>query len=116
MQEGLYRNSPNVTTRKLPTIRFMKQILGIIAAIAIAAGSAYAGCGKKTTVTGTLSYDADSKSLTVEGTKKPIKLQATTEVKGADGKKADIADLDGKKVDVVHEHNKADSVAPAKAS
>ncbi|MDF1823204.1 MAG: hypothetical protein P1U68_01095 [Verrucomicrobiales bacterium] len=94
----------------------MKQILGIIAAVAIAAGSAYAGCGKKTTVTGTLSYDKDTKSLAIEGTTKPIQLQATTEVKDADGKETDIADLDGKKVDVVHEHNKADSVAPAKAS
>ena len=94
----------------------MKQILGIIVALAFAVGSASAGCGKKTTVTGVLSYDKDKKTLTIEGTKKPIKLQASTEVKGADGKKADIADLDGKKVDVVHEHNKADSVAPAKAS
>ena len=94
----------------------MKQILGIMAAIAIAAGSAYAGCGKKVTVTGKLSYDKDTKTLTVEGVKKPIKLQATTKVKDAEGKEAEIADLDGKKVDVVHEHNKADSVAPAKAS
>jgi len=79
-------------------------------AIVFAAGSAYAGCGKKTTVTGTFKYNDDNKSLTVEGTEKPIKVQATTKITTADGKKAAIADLDGKKIEVVHEHNKADSV------
>lgn len=88
----------------------MKQILGIIAAIAIAAGSAYAGCGKKVTVTGKATYDSDTKALTVEGAKKPIALQSTTKVKNAAGEEVEISALDGKKVEVVHEHNKADSV------
>ncbi|NNE90357.1 MAG: hypothetical protein HKN23_01815, partial [Verrucomicrobiales bacterium] len=59
---------------------------------------------------------ADKKALTVEGAKKPIKLQASTKVTGADGKEAKIEDIakDGAKLTVVHEHNKADSVSPAK--
>ena len=88
----------------------MKKFLGIIAAIAIGAGSVYAGCGKKVTNEGEAAYDADTKSLTIEGAKKPIQIQATTVVKNADGEEVDIASLDGKKVKVVSEHNKADSV------
>ena len=83
----------------------MKNFLGIIAAIAIGAGSAYAGCGKKVTNEGEASYDEDSKSLTIEGAKKPIQIQATTVVKNADGEEVDIASLDGKEVTVVSEHN-----------
>lgn len=89
----------------------MKQILGIIAAIAIAAGSAYAGCGKKVTDSGeATSYDADTKTLTVKGAKKPFTIQASTVVKNAAGEEVDISTLEGKKVEVVSEHNKADSV------
>lgn len=85
-------------------------------AIAFAAGSAYAGCGKKTTVTGTFKYNEDNKTLKVEGVEKGIKIQATTKITKADGTDGKIADLDGKKIEVIHEHNKADSVKLAKAS
>ncbi len=91
----------------------MKQFIAILAAAMIAAGSAYAGCGKKVTVSGKLTYDADAKTLTVKGAPKPIKLQAGTKITGKDGAEAKIEDLDGKKVEIVHEHEKADSVALA---
>ncbi len=91
----------------------MKYILTIVAVLGLALSGAYAGCGKKVTVTGKLSYDKDTKALVVAGTKKPIALTPDTAITGADGKKAEIADLDGKKVVVVHEHNKADSVKVA---
>ncbi|MDF1740601.1 MAG: hypothetical protein P1U86_15675 [Verrucomicrobiales bacterium] len=94
----------------------MKQFIAIMVAIVFAAGSVYAGCGKKTTVTGTFEYNEDDKVLTVEGVDKGIKLQATTKITDAEGKEASIDDLDGKKIEVVHEHNKADSVTIAKAS
>lgn len=88
----------------------MKQILAIAAAAIIGLGSAYAGCGKKVTVTGTAEYDEDAKALAVEGVDKPITIQATTKITDAEGKEIEIADVDGKEVEVVHEHNKADSV------
>lgn len=91
----------------------MKKILAIVAVIGLALSGAYAGCGKKVTVTGTFEYDAETKSLTVKGAKKPIKLQKGTKITGADGKEAKINDLEGE-ITVVHEHNKADSVAPKK--
>ena len=91
----------------------IKKILAMVAVLGLAFSSAYAGCGKKVEVTGTFKYDAETKSLTVEGAKKPIKLQKTTKVTGADGKETTIDKLDGK-ITVIHEHNKADSVAPAK--
>ncbi len=93
----------------------MKHILTIVAVLGLAFGSAYAGCGKKVTVTGALSYDKDTKALVVKGTKKAITLTPDTKVTDAAGKEAKIADLDGKKVVVVHEHNKADSVTIAKS-
>ncbi|MDB4657663.1 lipoprotein [Verrucomicrobiales bacterium] len=88
----------------------MKKILSILAVVALAATSSYAGCGKKVTVEGKLTYDADAKTLTVKGAKKPITLQAGTKITGKDGAKAKIEDLDGKRVEIVHEHEKADSV------
>ena len=92
----------------------MKQIFTLVTVLAFAAGTAYAGCGKKVSVTGTLSsYDEDSKSLTVEGSEKGITLTPTTEIKDAEGNAVEISELVGKKVEVVHEHNKADSVSPS---
>jgi hypothetical protein len=91
----------------------MKNLLTILAALALAA-SAQAGCGKTTTAEGTLkSYDEKTKELTIapkEG--KPTKATLTPETKGADG----IKDLVGKSVTVeieVHK-KKAISVAAAK--
>lgn len=107
-----YRNSSTRTNTLLsPHLLIMKQIFGIIAAIAIGAGSAYAGCGKKVTDSGEVtSYDSDTKTLTVDGAKKPFKIQASTVVKNAEGEEVELSDLEGKEVDVVSEHNKADSV------
>lgn len=95
----------------------MKKFLALIAVVALAASSAYAGCGKKVTDEGELtSYDADTKSLVVDlGDGKTAKVTATpsTEAKGKDGKAIELADLVGKKVKVVSEHKKADSVTEA---
>lgn len=93
----------------------MKTILTIVAVLGLALSGAYAGCGKKVTDTGKLSYDKDTKSLAIKGAKKPITLTPSTKITGADGKEAKIADLDGKKVTVVSEHGKADSVSAAKS-
>lgn len=91
----------------------MKTILTILTVLGLA-GGAYAGCGKKVTVEGSLnSYDADAKSITVKGSKKPITLTASTKITGKDGKSAKIEDLEGKDVKVVHEHEKAESVTEA---
>ena len=93
----------------------MKYILTIVAVLGLALSGAYAGCGKKVTDTGKLTYDKNSKSLTIKGAKKPLTLTPATKVTGAKGKEAKIADLDGKKVIVISEHGKADSVALAKS-
>ena len=91
----------------------MKHILTLVAVLGLALSGAYAGCGKKVDVTGKLSYDAETKKMTIEGAKKPIALTPSTKI-GKDGK-GKIADLDGKKVKVTHEHNKADAVVLASA-
>ncbi len=95
----------------------MKKFLALLAVVGLAAGSAYAGCGKKVTDEGKLtSFDADTKALVVDlGDGKTAKITATpkTEAKGKDGKKIDLADLVGKSVKVVSEHKKADSVVEA---
>lgn len=89
----------------------MKKIILSAAALLVAAGVSYAGCGKKVETAGNLTkFDAETKALTVEGAKKPITLQATTEVKNKAGEKVEIDTLVGKKVKVVAEHDKADSV------
>lgn len=89
-----------------------KFITAIITCVALA-GAAFAGCGKKVTNTGEYTYDAEKKVLTGGDLKKPIAILATTVVKDAEGKKTTIDKLSGK-LTVVSEHNKADSVAPAK--
>lgn len=92
----------------------MKNLLTILAALALAA-SAQAGCGKTSTAEGTLkSFDEKTKELTIapkEG--KATKVTLTPETKGADG----VKDLVGKAVTVevsVHAKSKALSVAAAK--
>jgi hypothetical protein len=92
----------------------MKNLLTILAALAIAA-SAQAGCGVTETTTGTLkSFDEKTKELTItpkEG--KAAKITLTPETKGADG----VKDLVGKAVSVEvskHAKSKALSVAAAK--
>lgn len=95
----------------------MKHLIAIITALSLAAGASYAGCGKKVTDEGKLtSYDAETKALVVElagGKTAKVTITPTTEAKGKDGKKADLAALVGKKVKVVSEHSKADSVTEA---
>lgn len=92
----------------------MKKILTIITALTLAAGAAYAGCGKKQTDAGELkNYDADSKAITVVVDDKKVKLTVTpsTKATGKDGSDAKIEDLVGKNVKVVSEHKKVDSIS-----
>ncbi|MCB1063776.1 MAG: hypothetical protein KDN20_12740 [Verrucomicrobiae bacterium] len=95
----------------------MKKILALMAVVALAAGSAYAGCGKKVTDEGKVtSFDADTKALVVElkgGKSATLTATPTTEAKSKDGKKTELADLVGKSVKVVSEHKKIDSVSEA---
>lgn len=92
----------------------MKKLLALVAAIAISASAAYAGCGKKVTDAGNLStYDADTKAIVVEladGKKAKLTVTPATEYKAADGKAVKAEDLIGKDVKVVSEHKKVDSV------
>jgi len=87
----------------------MKKFLLSIAIVALCSGSAFAACGKKVTSEGTLkSYDAEKKTLVVEGKDgKATTITLTPSTTGADA----IASLIGKSVKVVAEHGKADSVA-----
>ena len=86
----------------------MKNLLTILAALALAA-SAQAGCGVTETTTGTLkAFDEKTKELTITP-----KITLTPETKGADG----VKDLVGKAVSVEvskHAKSKALSVAAAK--
>ncbi len=81
----------------------MKVIITTLAAVAIAAGSAVAGCGKVDTTKGKLeSFDAESKKVVVDvgDTKKTLTL--TPKAKGADKTEK----LVGKEVTVLSEHGK----------
>ena len=74
-------------------------------------GAAYAGCGTKIPVEGTISkYDAEKKMFTIG--KKDITLDASAMVKDATGKKAKLEDLVGKEVMVSTDKHtkKAESV------
>ena len=85
----------------------MKILLTTLAALSIAAGSSFAGCGKVTTTEGTLkSFNAESKQLVVESEGKEVKLSITPSTKGADK----VAKLEGKKVKVLSEHGKATEI------
>ncbi len=95
----------------------MKKLLALMAVVALAAGSAYAGCGKKVTDEGKLtSYDAETKALVVElkdGKSATLTATPATEAKNKDGKKTELSELVGKTVKVVSEHKKIDSVSEA---
>lgn len=85
----------------------MKVILTTLAVVALAAGSAVAGCGKVETTKGKLkSFDAESKKVVVDvnGTEKTLTL--TPSAKGAD--KAEK--LVGKEVTVLSEHGKISEI------
>ena len=92
----------------------MKSILAIIAALAVGAGAAFAGCGKKVTDAGELkAFDADTKQITVVvGDSEVVrKVTPSTKTTGKDGAEVAVADLVGKKVTVVSEHDKIDTIA-----
>jgi hypothetical protein len=96
----------------------MRLILSMILAVAVTAGAAYAGCGKKVTNEGTFkTLDADKKVIVVAsegGEETKLTLTMNTKAVGADGKDADLADLVGEEVTVISEHSKVDSVTLAK--
>ena len=91
-----------------------KVLLSVIVVFALCAGAAYAGCGVKDTVEGTLkSVDADKNAIVVagaDGEEVRLTLTENSKVTDAEGKDAKPTDLVGKKVKVVSEHAKVDSV------
>jgi len=101
----------------------MKYLITILAALALAATSAYAGCGKKVASVGKLEkYDAATKTLTInvaessnsaEVKNKKATLTLTPDTKLIDGDKiagVKIDDLVGKNISAVSEHGKAEMV------
>ena len=95
-------------------MRAMMKLLSLLVVFALCAGGAFAGCGHKDTVAGTLkSVDADSNTVVVVGEDgKELKLTLTgeTQVTDAEGNDAEVSKLVGKEVKVVSEHAKVDSV------
>jgi hypothetical protein len=85
----------------------MKHILTILAALSLALGTSYAGCGKIDTNKGTLkSFDKEAKSITITEGGKDVKLTLTPTTKGAD----DLKKLEGKDVVVTSSHKKVESI------
>ncbi len=81
----------------------MKSILTTIAVLSLAAGSAFAGCGKVDKTEGTLkSFNAESKKVVIEAEGKEVTLTLTPTSKGADK----LAKLEGKKVSAQSMHGK----------
>lgn len=86
----------------------MKHLLTILAALSLAVGSSFAGCGKVDTDKGKLkAVDKDAKSITVDVAGKDVKRTLTPTSKGAE----DLDKLVGKDVVVTSEHGKVTSVA-----
>jgi len=94
-----------------------------LAVVALSAGTAYAGCGKKVATVGELeSYDAGEKVLTVKvmqtshksQTDQTVKLTMTPNSKTM-GDKA-ISGLVGSRLSIVSEHDQVDLVIPLLAS
>jgi hypothetical protein len=76
----------------------MKHILTILAALSLALGTSFAGCGKTNTDTGKLkAVNKESKSITIEVAGKEVKRTLTPSSKGAE----DLDKLIGKQVTVV---------------
>ena len=101
----------------------MKYIITILAALAIGAGSAWAGCNKKVSSIGKLkSWDAESKMITlvVQQSSSAKQLEAksaeltmtpdSTIVHAGQVDSVNIADVVGKNISVVSEHGKIDYV------
>ncbi|HSI62162.1 MAG TPA: hypothetical protein VLE43_03565 [Candidatus Saccharimonadia bacterium] len=86
----------------------MKHILTIVAALSLALGSSFAGCGKTETDKGKLkAVNAEKKQITIEVAGKEVNRTLTPSTKGADG----LDKLVGKEVTVVSSHGKVESVA-----
>ena len=95
----------------------------LLASVALSAGSAYAGCGKKVATVGELeSYDAGTKALTIEVTQtseksqrdETVQLSLTPDSKTMGGRA--IEELVGQQLSVVSEHGKVDFIIPLLAS
>ena len=95
----------------------------VLAIVALSAGSASAGCGKKVATVGELeSYDAGSKALTIEVAQtsqksqrgKTVQLTLTPDSKTMGGQAIDA--LVGQQLSVVSEHGKVDYLIPLLAS
>ncbi|MBX7210441.1 MAG: hypothetical protein K1X78_19175 [Verrucomicrobiaceae bacterium] len=86
----------------------MKNILSLIAIASLAAGSAFAGCGKIDTTEGKLkSYNAETKVAVVETKdKKTVNVTLTPTSKGGEG----VDKLVGKKVKVLASHGKVTEI------
>ena len=88
----------------------MKHILTILAALSLALGTSFAGCGKTETDKGKLkAVNKEAKSITIDVAGKEVKRTLTPSTKGAE----DLDKLVGKEVTVVSDfHNgKVESVA-----
>jgi ABC-type Fe3+-hydroxamate transport system substrate-binding protein len=93
----------------------MKKLLTILTIAAVAAGSAYAGCGKTETDKGTVSsIDTEKKQITIqtaEGKTVTRTLTPSSKITAKDGKAAEGSALKGKTVAVVSEHGKVQTVS-----
>ena len=93
----------------------MKVLVSLILVVALAGGSAVAGCGKKVKDEGTLTtLDSGNKTFVVtdkDGKESTFKLTPGTKVQDQDGKAAQLADLMNQLVAVTSEHSQADLVA-----
>ncbi len=93
----------------------MKKLLTILTIAAVAAGSAYAGCGKTVTDKGTLeSINTEKKEVvikTADGKSVTRTLTPATATTGKDGKTAAADSLKGKTVSVVSEHGKVNTIS-----
>lgn len=84
----------------------MKHILTILAALSLALGTSFAGCGKIDTNKGTLkAVNKESKSITVDVDGKDVTLKLTPS-----SKTEGIDDLVGKKVVVTSSHKAVEAV------
>ena len=76
----------------------MKHILTILAALSLALGTSFAGCGKTETDKGKLkAVNKEAKSITIDVAGKEVKRTLTPTTKGAD----DLDKLVGKEVTVI---------------
>lgn len=84
----------------------MKHILTILAALSLALGTSFAGCGKIDTNKGTLkAVNKEAKSITVDVDGKDVTLKLTPS-----SKTEGIDDLVGKKVTVTSSHKAVEAV------